>query len=299
MSLFLSLGELSKFDIMATQFTHNEDWDLQHDMVGDQPKPRKRQRAVKPVTRSKRYASDSADFHQKMSRFPAGGSSLQELLHPAKDIQLTLKANPEVLRRLRESVKYDIEGSDSYSGVCFNREAERSLDVTLEPLIDWSEIPSGKIFYHSHSADKDSVAQTILVKLSKFHDAGESCVFGHIEERLSKEDLQKIAELAGPQLNGKKIITDEEKVAKQKQYQNVREHLREHGDAILPRGRKSYCHVHGRLCLVDDVRRGTWAGLHPKRLRQSGGGVTCLGWSGAGKQLRFSDQSEPSHDLFI
>ena len=80
--------------------------------------------------------------------------------------------------------------------------------------------------------------------------------------------------------------------------EDFRQYCKQNGEVLFQLGSRQWCHKHKTYCFVRHLPLHV-PGLHTKRLRSSGGGVTCTGWCSPGLQKRFSDPSEPHHDIFI
>lgn len=195
-------------------------------------------------------------------------------------------------------LRYGVETHDVYSGVRFNKDAENIFDRTLDAFVEDfnANFPHGNMFCHRLSGDLDEDCRKLLTLSSRHHDKGESCVFGFLETTIEKAHLQQITHPAGPDLpSNPSVALEPEKIASN---DHARQYICNKADDIFRFGRRVWCHCHRRRCILD-FHPETHRNLHPRRLKFGGEGVSCLGWSGAGKQLLFADKSEIPHELFI
>ena len=256
-----------------------------------------------PQKKARRRSEESVkvQFNSKMVSmdFARGPRSLQEMFDPTVDLRSSLEARPQYIRNIQNFCRYGLESSDAYSGVCMNRQSDFLLDFVLEPyLVDSVDNYFGrKVVFHTASSDTSASCRAMLCGLSEAYDDGISCVFGMHRNRLAKEHLEEIDKLIGEALPNSKC-SEEELTQKQNNHEGVREYLKQNGEVLFHMSSKAWCHKHKKNCIVRHLPRHV-PGLHPMRLRSSGGGVTCTGWCSPGLQKRFSDQSEPHHDIFI
>ena len=152
--------------------------------------------------------------------------------------------------------------------------------------------------------------QVALTSVARMYDAGKSCVFNDMRDRLvpvAREWLDAATPNKGCTID----------VAKQA-YSDITEWMMENRSWIF--SQRSPCLVHKKLCPVHPFYAGD---THGKRLRRSSSeasssrydgeqstssqrplyvstsGMTCVGWSAVGRNLQFADSSEAINAIFF
>ena len=227
------------------------------------------------------------ESRQFMSALPKGPETLDELMDwPSQLLRCVERASGGLFDRLKKVLGRPVLVTSAYSGIDAPRESLCQLGRALQ-----AEYGQDVTFQFCHATDKATGPQTVLRYLAEKVDAGESCVFSELEERLSLE-MREI-------LDGMMPVDGQSSEEKELAYADMHQYLFRNCVRLFNPLTTSQCLVHGRECRTSVPEGDRDAEGLPVPLLLHFAGTTCTGWSSAGKQERFTHQSERTHAVWL
>ena len=234
---------------------------------------------------------------------PKGPESFQELMQWPKSHVQTIARDEEMKQRLIKVMRKGIRMQTAFSGMDAPREAMRQIAQGMRCAFDFRP----QIEY-THSCDNAELPQKVLTWLAKEEDAGQSCVFSDLEDRLPDDAKFALQNLAPD--------PDSNKLEKAAAYTRIWEYLHDNRQACFNQFSTCFCLVHQKHCRINPgaiqdpdsqsqdpfqsspgtttVPTGPW---QPFNLNVAG--TVCKGWSFAGSKAQFSHPSERPHAVWL
>lgn len=253
-----------------------------------------------------------------------GPESVSELYAWPRDVATALFSNEnnDKFRNFKHMLELGVANVTDYSGIDMPRESMRCLLKGLQSLMN-HDIDMTKITWQ-RSCDSGKLQRKCLEWQSRKFDGGSSCVFKDLLHRLP-EHAQQWIQSHWPS----KTSSKEDRIAA---IQDIQHWLMDHRAELFKPDMCSYCTVHEKFCPVVPE----WTDLLPQGHFDLGGfdddgadepqvkrrrllmdsarqealnlnrptfvhtaGVTCTGWSPAGNQDRYADDSEVYHAAYL
>ena len=236
--------------------------------------------------RRRQQQLERSDFRSCADGKPKGPESLQELMDWPSWVTSTVMQDPDRAHRVKQLLQGGVRVVSDYSGLDAPRECLTQLSKALQ---DDHGVTAR--FYFQRSCDHAALPQRVLTYLATEVDAGNSCVFADLEDRLTED--------AREQLNTYMPKEDDTKEVKELAFQMIRQWVAHNRMHLFHEHATAYCLVHHKECPVLTSSYDLSADRYPRPLRMSVAGTTCVGWSSAGKQERFAHDSERTHAVWL
>lgn len=202
--------------------------------------------------------------------------------------------------RLHDSLCNGAFITSDYSGLSGERELLAQMGRAMHLRYDWGF--GEDCFEFCRACDFGTLQQTVLIWSAKHIHNNSSCVFGDINQRLP----QHATNLLDACMPSATASVEQAAAA----YTQMQAWLLENRAVLFNNTTVSYCHAHQKLCsayppprFLDErmTKKPRFAQHEPPhfaKMRCAFAGTTCRGWSLAGNELRFADQSERPHAIW-
>lgn len=261
------------------------------------------QSPLAPMSKRSRLSSGSSGFARtaqpgSLHALPGGPSTTAEVFTwPSDMVSRLFSGDGSAERKCRllgNSAATQWLITSDYSGFDCPREALRVGHIALRQHLQLDAMPAPRFL---RSCDIDKLPQAALLHYAHVCDAGMSCLFADINDRLS-DSARAALDMMEPARMADKSQSLQ---ARQDQLNWLQAHLEEE---FGPRA-TSYCLVHEQQCealpnvapqAVDPLSCGVG---QMTALRVNIAGTCCQGWSSQGLQWRGAHPSERAHSVWL
>ena len=223
---------------------------------------------------------------QSISSTPKGPANLSGLLDWPGWVITQVTSDANAADRFLKLLRRPVEVTSAYSGLDAPRECLTQLSQALLNLHEQ------RIDLNFKSAcDMDALPQAVLCHIATVIDGRCSCVFSDLEDRLTMDVRRELDQL----MPAAHACREE----KQQAFAAMHDYLMRGREWIFPPLATSMCKVHGKQCRVSPEPNTLDNDRLPTPLKLHFAGTTCVGWSQAGKQERFSHVSERTFAVWL
>ena len=252
-----------------------------------------------------------AEFRAEGSRhFPKGPSTVDGLFD--WPTQIAEAMSPPMMSSIKQHLSDRVEAYTDYSGVDCPRWSFEKAEEALNVVGNFGLQDKRVVF--TRACDKGELQKRVLVAVACAADAGQSCVFGDMFERMPEAGVAFVEQMQPLEWWSKED--------KREAYADLRGWFMENRTWLYGGDPQAWCYVHEKQCpcfprsaLDACTQASSSSGLpsegvemevkvaEPEPFRQplriELAGVTCKGWSSAGVQGREADPSELPHGFWL